>query len=135
MLIGKDVLSGGTISLLTQALGSARARHRAIAENIENVSTPGYKAKDIVFKRRLQEAVGKRGLRMKTTDPRHLRAGAGEAPVASQVQDPRTGTGPGGNNVEIEEQVAKMQANGIAFATYAQSLAAAYRRAGESIRP
>ena len=43
-------LFGGTISNLEKGLSYATTKNKAIAQNIANVDTPGYKAKDVSFK-------------------------------------------------------------------------------------
>ena len=43
-------LFGGTISSLEKGLSYATTKNKTIAQNIANVDTPGYKAKDVDFK-------------------------------------------------------------------------------------
>lgn len=43
-------LFGGTISNLEKGLSYATTKNKAIAQNIANVDTPGYKTKDVDFK-------------------------------------------------------------------------------------
>ena len=49
-------LFGGTISSLEKGLSFATTKNKAIAQNIANVDTPGYKAKDVSFKAVLEDA-------------------------------------------------------------------------------
>ena len=49
-------LFGGTINSLERGLSYASAKNKAIAQNIANVDTPGYKAKDVSFKAILEDA-------------------------------------------------------------------------------
>ncbi len=49
-------LFGGTISSLENGLHYAALKNKAIANNIANVDTPNYKAKDVSFKQMLADA-------------------------------------------------------------------------------
>ncbi len=48
-------LFGGTINSLEKGLQYASLKNKTIAQNIANVDTPNYKAKDVSFKQVLQE--------------------------------------------------------------------------------
>lgn len=53
----KDLnLFGGTISSLENGLAYATLKNKTIAQNIANVDTPNYKAKDVSFKAMLNDA-------------------------------------------------------------------------------
>ncbi|WP_342559263.1 flagellar basal body rod protein FlgB [Metasolibacillus sp. FSL K6-0083] len=49
-------LFGGTIRNLENGLSYATLKHKTIANNIANVDTPNYKAKDVSFKSMLEDA-------------------------------------------------------------------------------
>lgn len=49
-------LFGGTINSLEKGLSYATLKNKTIAQNIANVDTPNYKAKDVSFKQMLMEA-------------------------------------------------------------------------------
>ncbi|CEA04443.1 flagellar basal body rod protein FlgB [Lysinibacillus sp. BF-4] len=64
-------LFGGTIRSLESGLTYASTKQKVIAQNIANVDTPNYKAKDVSFKRMLaqqQQAV----MHANRTDARHF---------------------------------------------------------------
>ncbi|SOB92979.1 flagellar basal-body rod protein FlgB [Ureibacillus xyleni] len=63
-------LFGGTISNLENGLNYASLKNKTIAQNIANVDTPNYKAKDVSFEKMLQEAKVN-GLKANRTDIRH----------------------------------------------------------------
>ena len=63
-------LFGGTISSLENGLSYATLKQKTIANNIANVDTPNYKAKDVSFKDMLAKAE-RSGLSSYRTDPRH----------------------------------------------------------------
>lgn len=49
----------GTTDLLAKALEGTWARNNAIANNVANADTPGYKRKDVAFESYLEEALAK----------------------------------------------------------------------------
>ena len=63
-------LFGGTISSLEKRLSYATLKNKTIAQNIANVDTPNYKAKDVSFKQMLSDASQQQILANKT-DVKH----------------------------------------------------------------
>ena len=63
-------LFGGTISNLENGLNYASLKNKTIAQNIANVDTPGYKAKNVSFKKMLSDAQDST-VSAKRTDARH----------------------------------------------------------------
>ena len=59
------------VPLLERALNASSARQRAIADNIANIDTPGYKAKDVNFHKMLEDS-SSRIIIGKRTDQRHI---------------------------------------------------------------
>ena len=51
-------LFSGTISNLDKALNYSATKQKVISQNIANVDTPNYKAKDVSFKAAFNEALG-----------------------------------------------------------------------------
>jgi len=80
------------------------ARQTAIAENIANANTPGFKAIDV---KPFDRAVERTRLAMTTTMPGHLSPAAGEFPTTKQRQDGMWEIAHSGNNVSIEREMMK----------------------------
>ncbi|GGJ55895.1 flagellar basal-body rod protein FlgB [Anoxybacillus voinovskiensis] len=59
-----------TFNMLEQGLDYASLKQKVIANNIANVDTPNYKAKDVQFKTALEQAMAP--LEAYRTDPRHF---------------------------------------------------------------
>lgn len=82
----------------------AATRQTAIAENIAQADTPGYKARDVAsFADTYQDTSG---MKMRTTRAGHLMGSSASAPVARPI----AGTGsesPNGNNVSLEAEMMK----------------------------
>ncbi|HLS07202.1 MAG TPA: flagellar basal body rod protein FlgB [Bacillota bacterium] len=98
-----------TIFQLERSLNYSAAKNKVIANNIANVDTPNYKAKDVAFKTVLE---GK--MRAKTTHPKHL-------PFAADHRDyqllHKTNTiyNHNNNNVDIDKEMSQLAKNQIHY--------------------
>jgi flagellar basal-body rod protein FlgB len=115
------------ISIFQIAGGLARhtsARQTAIAGNIANADTPGYRAKDIApFDTAYRSDTARTGLRH--TRPGHLAAG-GSDPDAPALIDAPGPSSPNGNTVSLEIEMMKAtevrQSHELALSVYQTSL-------------
>tara|TARA_R100001086_G_scaffold217136_1_gene133454 strand:+ start:144 stop:545 length:402 start_codon:yes stop_codon:yes gene_type:complete len=104
-------------------------RQKTLAQNVANVSTPGYTANDVdvdKFNKALANGevggTNRRGVRMMTTNPGHIAAGT-RAPLANGVsiqKSPDSETTLDGNSVVVEEQMMKMAETRMEFETAVQ---------------
>ncbi|RMH05412.1 MAG: flagellar basal body rod protein FlgB [Nitrospirae bacterium] len=110
--------------LYEHALDIRSAIHEIIAANIANEETPGYRALSLPFHEALQAAMhGDGPLLPYMTNPRHL-------PVLSRQDQPflhvttaRSGGGPDGNTVNLEQEMTRMAENSLLYMAVAQFLA------------
>lgn len=115
----KDALFARTsINTVAKSLDACVMRGRAIAANLANVTTPGYQRIEVSFEDRLKRALDEGGLRGTADQPGHMPVGKPDldqvVPIAYRAQDP---TLPGEiNNVDVDEEAAKMAENQILFA-------------------
>jgi len=87
------------------------ARESALAANLTNADTPGYRRVDLEFNDLLDDAAGK----LERTDPRHLGpSGSGAQGDYRMIQGPR-GTRPDGNGVEADRELVELSRNAGAF--------------------
>lgn len=112
-----------TTEVLTTSLAGLNARNTAIANNIANAETPGYKRMDVSFEGALAEAVQK--------DRARLEAGPGalasrfDAGVSGNVDEvapavsslDTTTVRVDGSNVDPDDEMAKLSANTLAHQT------------------
>lgn len=113
-----------TTAVLTQAMAGYSARNTAIANNIANADTPGYKRVDVTFESALADAVG--------ADRERLRMDVGSAisaidgsdvtrrvdDVAPNVMSTDTTTmRVDGSNVDPDDEMARLSANQLASTT------------------
>lgn len=104
------------VDRMQQAMTFHRNRHTVIAGNVANMDTPGYKPMDL---ERLPANSAVNAERMAQTHRRHIdggTVGAGEAPARSVV-DANAIQSADGNSVNIEREMAKIDANRVRYST------------------
>ncbi len=95
-------------------------RQSQLAQNISHIDTPGYKARDlkkIDFNAMVSEASGSK-LAMTATSAKHLNGslGGANAGIFSTIDDRNTfERSPNGNNVVLEDQMAKISDTAAQF--------------------
>ena len=121
-----SIVSNSTISLLRDSVEGASLTHQAIAANLVNAQTPNYHRVDVSFKEALAEASG---------DP----ASSDELTLATDNQADFGATTPGdfepavntdttskmradGNNVDLDQEMAKLSMNADYGSTSTQFL-------------
>jgi flagellar basal-body rod protein FlgB len=105
------LFAGGSLPALEAMLAFADERQRLIATNVANVDTIGYRTQDLSdadFHRMLAGALGARGLPARVEDREANNQGTLKA---------------GGNNVDLEVEMAKMVRNSDLHSTAATLLA------------
>jgi flagellar basal-body rod protein FlgB len=112
-------LFGGTIDLLRQGAELAARRHELLAQNIANVDTPGFQARDLSFARELSLA----------QQVKSLPAPDGLAPALDTrvVESPDEVRRPDGNTVDIDRQMPRLAANTLYQNTMIQLLNARFK--------
>lgn len=123
---GADWIWGPTERNLAQALDAASLRQRAIAHNLANVETPGFRRFEVVFEELLAaqrpEASGGR-LALRTTHPRHLPSPT-RAPVQpTVVRDTSTYFRNDLNNVDPERELVAMAKNALWYQALLRTMA------------
>jgi flagellar basal-body rod protein FlgB len=102
---------------LLRSMDASSLRQKAIADNVANVNTPGYKRVEVSFENELSKALDPNQLQGARTDPGHMEIGRPDLlslhPDAYRPKDP---TQPGQiNNVDIDMEMAKLAENQILF--------------------
>jgi flagellar basal-body rod protein FlgB len=117
------IFDNETLISLKKALDAASLRQKVIANNIANVDTPGFKRADVAFEDELRAALEvQEKLEMQTTHPKHI------SNKRKNLEDvnPRVITQSDTtyrndlNNVDIEQEMAKLTENNIIYNTIAQ---------------
>lgn len=115
--------------LLNKAMDTSSLRQKVIANNIANVSTPGFKRSEVIFEDELQKALHQETdspLQLKTTDQRHFQIegshndGADVTPKIVQLDDLNYRNDE--NNVDIDVEMAKSTKNNINYDMLSQCM-------------
>jgi len=88
--------------MLSRALDIAALRHKAIANNLANANTPGYRRLEVQFKQELDRVIH------------------GRAPLDARIVESADPVGPNDNNVSFERELADLQKNALIYQTFAQ---------------
>jgi flagellar basal-body rod protein FlgB len=99
------------VDTLERAMTFHRERHAVLAGNVANLDTPGYRSLDLA-----EVPPGEVPGVIARTDERHM--GAPElAGTHLQFDDSPAGPGMDGNTVELERELAKIDANRVRYGT------------------
>jgi flagellar basal-body rod protein FlgB len=120
---------GQGVDPLANALTARARRQSAIAANIANADTPGYRAVDVSFRGLLARAGA--GPSLATTHPAHLAAAseaAGGETVLLSGGTPRRD----GNDVNVDREMVKLAQNQLEYQFFARALAGKFRKLKEA---
>ncbi len=81
-------------------------RQKLLTSNIANAETPNYKSKDIDF----SKALNNEAKQIAVTHENHISSGSGQT---GEIVTKKEGSWKDGNNVELNEEIGKMQENKI----------------------
>ena len=106
----------GTDSYLRAAMSGLAARQRAIANNVANVDTPGFKATDVRFEDALKTAISRKGARSgNTPDQATLNAAVSRGTLVDA-----TSTRADGNNVDIDREMEMLSEANLNYSALTQ---------------
>ena len=127
MLI-KSLFTDNTNEILKKGIEGTAWRHRAIANNIANVDTPGYKRRAVHFEESLKQAISGTSIGLKKTHPAHLSAGIEDIhAVKPQIErDEKTAIRVDGSNVDIDMEMAALAKNTGRFNAFVELLSRRY---------
>lgn len=119
-----DKLFGGHYLLLKQALHACARRQEAIAHNIANVNTPGYRRVDVSFEQFLRSTPI---APLRVSNPRHFSSPPLQTPSPRLSADEDAPMRPDGNTVDIEYEMAQLAENQIRFQALSQLITGRYQ--------
>jgi flagellar basal-body rod protein FlgB len=114
MFLDKVVFNKTKVPVLNAVLDVTQLRQRVIANNIANVSTKGYRKKDVQFQEYLDSFVRKPAVEGRVENGRHIFI---PKPIANpEVFESETGVNDAGiNNVDIDREMADLAENHLFF--------------------
>jgi flagellar basal-body rod protein FlgB len=100
-----NVFGDSTINTVHHWLRGLSGRQSAIADNIANIDTPGYRRREVSFETELARALNTNGARLTTTSPGHVshsRLGGGLGMDQTQMLSSMRADG---NDVDIDQEM------------------------------
>ncbi|QHS22241.1 flagellar basal body rod protein FlgB [Virgibacillus sp. MSP4-1] len=114
-------LFSNTFQILDRSLDYASLKNQTISNNIANVDTPNYKAKDVDFKSALNQAQS--SLDAVRTHEKHLPFHSGQSLTQFQVVSRQDTTyNHNGNNVDVDKEMTDLAKNQIYYQAIADRL-------------
>lgn len=117
-----DGLFGKKTAMFEAALHGLQERGEAIAENLSNLDTPGYKARRVAFEEQMQFVRHHRAADLAATTPAHFRLGPASAyevrPVESR--DRSSTLRNDGNNVDVDVEMTALAKNQLSYSYVAE---------------
>ncbi|MFT4413556.1 flagellar basal body rod protein FlgB [Fredinandcohnia humi] len=107
-------LFSNTIRSLENALDYSALRQKVISNNIANVDTPNYKAKDVSFKNQLAIEIESQ-MRANRTSDKHFEFSTSNRVSRQQFTKTDTAYNHNGNNVDIDKEMALLAENQIYY--------------------
>ncbi|MFC3882579.1 flagellar basal body rod protein FlgB [Bacillus songklensis] len=113
-------LFSNTFQTLEQGLDYSALKQKTISQNIANVDTPNYKAKDVSFKNAFQQAV-QSSMRANRTDPRHYEFTSSSSSNSVIIRK-NNSYQHNGNGVDIDHEMSELAENQIYYQALADRL-------------
>ena len=133
-LLENTVFKKVGIQLYESYLDLASTRHKLVAGNLANISTPGFKSKDIDFHGELNKIVNDKGhLKGKMTNPAHLPIG-GSKENGPEIIVNNSKSSNGINNVDADTEIANLAQNQIYYSIGAKLLASKFQGLKNAIK-
>lgn len=107
--------------ILENALQAAAMRHGAIAENLANVDTPGFKRREVAFLETLRDSLNAAAapgrVRLLRTHPLHLDVSVArpEEVTAREVREAGLAQRADGNNVDVDREMVELLRNAMQY--------------------
>ncbi|HHV12860.1 MAG TPA: flagellar basal body rod protein FlgB [Clostridiales bacterium] len=112
------------INVLNKAAGASWKRNEVLANNLANVSTPGYKRKDVQFQPHLQEALSGAG----SLDSRVAKVNLDNIDTTIYTDHASLSYRLDGNNVDIDTESATYAENQIRYQALLDSMTQEFSR-------
>ena len=119
--MSRPILNDPMLGVMTVALDGLSKQQRVISHNIANIDTPGFLAKEVPFKQRLNAALQSRDtVSLARTHPEHLKSD-NVSPAIAQVTT-RQGVTPrvDGNTVDITREMIDLVETSLKYRAVAQ---------------
>ncbi|QST01579.1 flagellar basal body rod protein FlgB [Pontibacillus sp. ALD_SL1] len=116
---------GGTIQTLEKSMDYASLKNKTISNNIANVDTPNYKAKDVKFKDVFSQQMS--SIDAKRTNSKHIPFSSTNTSRFSITSNGSTQYNHNGNNVDIDQEMSDLAKNQIYYQALVDRLNGKFR--------
>ncbi|MDP4083029.1 MAG: flagellar basal body rod protein FlgB [Bacillota bacterium] len=114
-------LFSDTFNTLNQALNYASLKQKVISQNIANVDTPNYKAKDVSFNSIFQNELSQ-GFSTYRTDKRHIDFSSDSSSQPEIITKQNVQYNNNGNSVDMDQEMSDLATNQIYYDALVQQL-------------
>ena len=129
----RGIFSQSHLGDLKQALAVYARRHRVVADNVANVETDGYRAREFRFEEYLAGAETR--LQGARTNPAHLSLGRRDlAETQGEVHLMKSDHDNGVNNVDIDREMTDLATNDLSYRLATRLLSMKYTNLRSAIR-
>ncbi|GAE36020.1 flagellar basal body rod protein FlgB [Halalkalibacter akibai] len=109
-----DLFGSSSFKAIERGLEGAQLRQKAISQNIANVDTPNYKAKQVSFKHTFQNEMNNQTIRAHKTSDGHIDFGTRKSSPSIEINR-STMYNHNNNNVDIDLEMAELAKNQIYY--------------------
>ena len=131
----KSVFERVNIPMFNRFLDASTTQQKVVAENVANIHTTGYKAKDVDFAEILKTKSGDFRNQVKRTDERHLEMGTDSKYNNIKVdEDQSLELDSVQNNVDIDHEMVKSAKNQLFYAATSKIVLGKFKALHTSIK-
>ncbi|WP_026692496.1 flagellar basal body rod protein FlgB [Peribacillus kribbensis] len=113
-------LFSNTFNTLESALNYSSLKQKTISQNIANVDTPNYKAKDVSFKSMLQDSLD--SMKAYRTSPKHIEFENGPGGTGGVFTKSNQEYNANGNSVDVDKEMSDLAENQLYYNAVAEIL-------------
>lgn len=128
-----NLFSSTNINFLEKALNGSALSQRAISQNIANVDTPNFKARQVHFQEALKDALGSEKLKAYRTDNRHFEFGNSPSDLYITTRE-NSMYNHNLNNVDIDKEMSDLAKNQIYYSALIERLNGGFNSLTTAIR-
>jgi flagellar basal-body rod protein FlgB len=133
-----NIFSKTKIPVLEKSLKTYSLRQNAIASNIANVNTPGYRRVEVKFEEKLSDALSDHKLEATVTNEKHIPMHSKDVtniePEVVETQPKQGDNASGANNVDIEQEMVLLAQNQIQYRMASRLISRAFKGIQNAIK-
>lgn len=128
-----NLFSSTNINLLEKGLNGSALSQRAISQNIANVDTPNFKARQVHFQEALRDVIDNASLKAHRTDGRHFEFSTSPSEPSITTRS-NTIYNHNFNNVDIDKEMSDLAKNQIYYSALVERLNGGFNSLATAIK-